>query len=64
MAFGSISASYVLFCILHFGQFVLAVTVCGLYGVELNRAAQAGKYADGKWVGGSPPFSNCVRPVC
>jgi len=50
MALGSISLSYLLFCILHFGQFVLAVTVCGLYGVELNRAAKAGTYADGKWI--------------
>ena len=50
MAFGKVSLSYVLFCVLHFGQFVLAVTVCGLYGYELNRAAKAGKYADGKWV--------------
>jgi hypothetical protein len=50
MAFGSLSLSYLLFCVLHFGQFVLAVTVCGLYGVELNRAAKAGVHADGKWV--------------
>ena len=45
------SKSYVLFSILHFAQFVLAVTVCGLYGVELDRARKAGAGADGKWVG-------------
>jgi len=50
MAFGSLSKSYLLFSILHFGQFVLAITVCGLYGVELNRAMKAGVHADGKWV--------------
>lgn len=57
MAFRSISPGYLLFCILHFGQFVLAVTVCGLYGVELSRAAQAGKNADGRWVGNSVALS-------
>jgi len=50
MAFGNISFAYVLFCILHFGQFVLALTVCGLYGVELDRARKAGVEGDGKWV--------------
>ncbi|KAK0655124.1 hypothetical protein B0T16DRAFT_396227 [Cercophora newfieldiana] len=50
MAIGSVSKSYLLFCLLHFGQFVLAVTVCGLYGVELDRARKAGVHADGKWI--------------
>lgn len=50
MAIGKFSLSYLLFCALHFAQFVMAVTVCGLYGYELNRAAKAGKHADGKWV--------------
>lgn len=44
------SKSYILFAIIHFFQFVLGVTVCGLYGVELDRARKADKYADGKWV--------------
>ncbi|KAK5656549.1 hypothetical protein OQA88_4528 [Cercophora sp. LCS_1] len=50
MALGNVSLGYLLFCLLHFGQFVLAVTVCGLYGVELDRARKAGVHADGKWV--------------
>lgn len=50
MALGGLTLSYLLFSILHFAQFVLAVTVCGLYGYELNRAAKAGAHADGKWV--------------
>ena len=56
------SASYLAFSIVHFIQFVLAITVCGLYGVDLSRAAKAGKYQDSKWVGcsGSRP----VRLVC
>ncbi|KAI0458487.1 hypothetical protein F5B21DRAFT_459894 [Xylaria acuta] len=44
------SKSYVLFCILHFVQFVLAIVVIGLYGTDLDRARKAGVYADGKWV--------------
>ena len=49
--------SYLAFSVLHFFQFVLAVTVCGLYGVDLNRAHQRGKYTDGKWVRNPiPPF--------
>ncbi|KAF3061937.1 hypothetical protein GL218_02809 [Daldinia childiae] len=44
------TASYLLFSVLHFAQFVLAVTVCGLYGVDLSRARSQGKYIDGKWV--------------
>ncbi|EOD51001.1 hypothetical protein UCRNP2_2226 [Neofusicoccum parvum UCRNP2] len=35
---------------LRFFQFVLALTVCGLYGVDLNNARKAGAYADSKWV--------------
>ncbi|KAK3943928.1 hypothetical protein QBC46DRAFT_13887 [Diplogelasinospora grovesii] len=42
--------SYWLFVALLFFEFVLAVTVCGLYGVELNRASKAGQGADGRWV--------------
>jgi len=45
-----LSKSYISFAILHFFQFILAVTVAALYGVDLNRAAKAGKPADGKWV--------------
>jgi len=42
-------ASRIGFFILHFFQFVLAITICGLYGVDLDAARKAGKYADGKW---------------
>ena len=42
--------SYIAFSILHFGQFVLAVTVIGLYATDLHRANQQGKYMDSKWV--------------
>ncbi|KAI0172405.1 hypothetical protein GGR52DRAFT_544391 [Hypoxylon sp. FL1284] len=44
------AVSYLLFSLLHFFQFVLAVTVCGLYGVDLQRARSQDKYVDGKWV--------------
>ncbi|AEO64957.1 db3cb1fc-81ec-47d0-87af-bbdcf748d4c7 [Thermothielavioides terrestris] len=42
--------SYLLFSILHFFQFVLAITVCGLYGADIDRTRKAGGQADGKWV--------------
>ncbi|RYP71497.1 hypothetical protein DL771_004752 [Monosporascus sp. 5C6A] len=50
MGFFGMTISYILFSILHFFQFVLAVTVIGLYAVDLNHAHEEGKYADGKWV--------------
>ena len=31
-------------------QFILGLTVCGLYGVDLHRAARAHAYTDGRWV--------------
>ena len=36
--------------LLRFAQFVLGLTVCGLYGVDLNAARKAHVYTDGKWV--------------
>jgi len=42
--------SYVAFAVLHLAQFALAITVCGLYGVDLSRARAEGKYADSRWV--------------
>lgn len=36
--------------VLRFLQFVLAITVAGLYGVDLDNARRAGAYTDGKWV--------------
>jgi hypothetical protein len=50
MGFFGLALSYIAFSIVHFFQFVLAVTVCGLYGVDLHRAAESGKYLDNKWV--------------
>ncbi|KAI1803688.1 hypothetical protein F4811DRAFT_323070 [Daldinia bambusicola] len=50
MSVFGMAASYLLFSVLHFAQFVLAVTVCGLYGIDLSRARSQGKYIDGKWV--------------
>lgn len=50
MALGSLSLGYLLFLLLHFAQFVLAITVCALYGIDLDRARKAGVTADGKWV--------------
>ncbi|RYP70470.1 hypothetical protein DL769_004959 [Monosporascus sp. CRB-8-3] len=50
MGFFGMTISYILFSILHIFQFVLAVTVVGLYAVDLNRANEQGKYTDGKWV--------------
>ncbi|KAK5109851.1 hypothetical protein LTR62_006458 [Meristemomyces frigidus] len=35
---------------LRFFQFILAITVAGLYGVDLHHASQQHKYTDGKWV--------------
>lgn len=35
---------------LRFLQFVFAVTVIGLYGVDLDNARKAGVGADGRWV--------------
>lgn len=50
MGFLGMALSYVLFTILHFFQFVLGLVVIGLYGIDLDNAHKAGKYADGKWV--------------
>lgn len=44
------SMAYIAFTVLHFFQFVLAITVIGLYGVDLDRARKAGAPAEGKWV--------------
>lgn len=36
--------------VLRFFQFILAITVAGLYGTDLHHANQQNKYTDGKWV--------------
>jgi len=58
------AASYLAFAVLHFFQFVLAVTVCALYGVDLHRASSQGKYQDGKWVRHAPFIRVAVYPRC
>ncbi|GJN72291.1 membrane-associating domain-containing protein [Purpureocillium lilacinum] len=50
MGFFSTSASYFAFSGLHLVCFALALTVCGLYGQDLNNAHHLHKYADSKWV--------------
>lgn len=36
--------------VIGFLQFILAITVAGLYGVDLHNASKAGVGADSKWV--------------
>lgn len=50
MGLFGMTVAYLAFSVVHFVQFALAITVCGLYGVDLSRAAKAGKYQDSKWV--------------
>ena len=50
MGLFGLTASYLAFSVVHFLQFCLAITVCGLYGVDLSRASKAGKYQDSRWV--------------
>ncbi len=49
---------YIFMSVLRFVQFVLAIAVCGLYGVDLHNAAVQGKYADSKWV--CPPTASIL----
>ncbi|MCJ1383607.1 hypothetical protein MMC17_006721 [Xylographa soralifera] len=41
---------FIVHTVIRFFQFVLGLTVIGLYGVDLNAARIEHKYADGKWV--------------
>ncbi|KAH6887903.1 hypothetical protein B0T10DRAFT_62202 [Thelonectria olida] len=50
MGLANFAVSYLLFSLLHLFCFALALTTIGLYGVDLNRAHQHGKYSDSKWV--------------
>lgn len=45
-----LDTSLILRIIARFLQFVLGLTVAGLYGTDLHNAAEAHKYADSKWV--------------
>lgn len=52
--------SYILHSVFRLIQIIMALTVCGLYGVDLNKADKEHKYSDGKWVclSSPPPSSN------
>jgi hypothetical protein len=51
--------AYIGHSIFRFIQIVLALAVCGLYGVDLNRAHKEHKYSDGKWV--RSPFYTLLK---
>jgi hypothetical protein len=51
------SLSYLAHSVFRFIQMILALAVCGLYGVDLHAADEQGKYSDGKWVRIPPPSS-------
>lgn len=42
--------TYLAFGVVRFFQFVLALTVCGLYGVDITSARKAHHSTDGRWV--------------
>jgi len=42
--------SYIAHSIFRFIQLILALAVCGLYGVDLSAANKQHKYSDGKWI--------------
>ncbi|KAL7961843.1 hypothetical protein V8C34DRAFT_242350 [Trichoderma compactum] len=50
MAKSSLSISYYAFTALHLACFALAITVCGLYGTDLQRAKYFDDYTKSKWV--------------
>ncbi|KAF4974753.1 hypothetical protein FZEAL_8387 [Fusarium zealandicum] len=52
MGIKDMAFSYLLFSVLHFFCFVLALTTIGLYGTDIHHANQQGKYSDSKWVYG------------
>ena len=56
------TASYIAHSVFRFVQLVLALAVCGLYGVDLTAANKQHKYSDGKWVRLPPPFHPYTRP--
>jgi hypothetical protein len=41
-------------------QLIDALVVIGMYGVDLNAAMKASKYADGKWVSSTDPKSGAL----
>lgn len=59
MAKSSLSISYYAFTALHFACFALAITVCGLYGANLQRTKNFDNYTKSKWVSYLYLFSPC-----
>lgn len=59
--------SYILHSVFRLIQIIMALAVCGLYGVDLNKADKEHKYSDGKWVclssllPSSPRTPSCLR---
>ena len=49
--------SYIAHSVFRIIQIIFALAVCGLYGVDLNKADKEHKYSDGKWVCLPPPLS-------
>ncbi|KAK4248694.1 hypothetical protein C7999DRAFT_30806 [Corynascus novoguineensis] len=45
-----IARSYPFFTLLHFSQFALAIAVCALYGVDIDRARKARAYPNDRWI--------------
>lgn len=50
MGLFDLALSYLFFTVVHFFCFALSLTVCGLYGTDLQRANEANGYTDSKWV--------------
>jgi len=57
------TVGYFAFATLHFFQFILAIVVAGLYGVDLNNARKAHVKADGKWVRTSRPLDKTTTSL-
>ncbi|CAL3973018.1 hypothetical protein PZA11_005359 [Diplocarpon coronariae] len=45
-----LTLSYVVHALFRLVQLALALAVCGLYAVDIDRAIQAGMYIDGRWI--------------
>ncbi len=60
VSLGSITKTHLAHAAYRFIQLVLALAVCGLYGVDLTKARKENKYTDGKWVRSS--FSPTQHP--
>jgi hypothetical protein len=56
--------SYILHSVFRLIQIIMALTVCGLYGVDLNKADKEHKYSDGKWVCLSSLLPSPRTPSC